>query len=140
MIVLDTNVVSEIMKPEPSGAVSNWVRDRSAGKQLWTTSITLAEVLFGIALLPAGRRQDQLHSSAADLFEAFTHQMLPFDALAAQHYASIANGCRRLGRPIAGFDAQIASICASHDAALATRNVKDFEHTGIELIDPWQED
>jgi predicted nucleic acid-binding protein len=140
MIVLDTNVVSEIMKPGPSEAVSSWVRHRSAGTQLWTTSITLAEVLFGIALLPAGRRKDQLQVSATDLFEAFAHQVLPFDALAAQQYASIADARRRLGRPIAGFDAQIAAICASHDAALATRNVKDFEHTGIELIDPWQED
>ena len=137
MIVLDTNVVSELMKPSPSAAVTEWVRAQT-GSELCTTSITLAEILYGIARLPNGRRKEFLHSTASEVFAAFEDQVLPFDSSAAPHYAEVVRGRDQIGLSIDGFDAQIASICRAHDAALATRNLKDFRHTDLNLIDPWQ--
>ena len=137
MIVVDTNVVSELMKPSPSAAVTDWVLARS-GRELFTTSITLAEILYGIERLPGGRRKELLRTTAHDVFDAFGDQVLPFDRRAAVHYSSVVDTRDRLGLPIGGFDAQIASICRTHDAGLATRNAKDFEHTGVDVVDPWQ--
>ena len=136
MIVLDTDVVSELMKDSLSLEVEAWVRAREPD-ELFTTSVTLAEVLYGIERLPNGRRKDQLSARASYVFETFRSQVLPFDAGAAEFYPSIVDGRDRQGRPIDGFDAQIASICRSRDATLATRNTKDFAHTGVDLIDPW---
>jgi predicted nucleic acid-binding protein len=137
MIILDTNVTSELMKPSPSPVVRDWVRARR-GDELYTTSITLAEISYGIERLPAGRRRDLLKATATDVFAAFEDQLLPFDAAAAAHYPMIVCRRDRAGLPIDGFDAQIASICDAHHAALATRNLKDFQDTGIDVIDPWQ--
>jgi predicted nucleic acid-binding protein len=137
MIVVDTNVVSELMKPSPSAAVAHWVRTRS-GPDLCTTSITLAEILRGIARLPDGRRKDLLRTTASEVFASFADQVLPFDSDAAVHYAEVVEGRDRLGLPIDAFDAQIAAICRTRGAALATRNLKDFSHTDVTLIDPWQ--
>ena len=137
MIVVDTNVISELMKATPSVAVKDWVLARS-DRQLFTTSITLAEILYGIERLPRGRRQDLLRSAAEDVFTAFEDQVLSFDRRAAVHYSWIVDTRERRGLPIDGFDAQIASICRTHDAGLATRNVKDFVHAGIDLVDPWR--
>ena len=137
MIILDTNVVSELMKPSPSPAVTEWVRART-GSELYTTSITLAEILYGIARLPDGRRKELLRSTESEVFAAFEDQVLPFDSSAAVQYAEVVRGRDLLGLPIDGFDAQIASICRAHDAALATRNLTDFRHTDVNLIDPWQ--
>ena len=136
MIVVDTNVTSELMRPAPSPAVVGWVRERDAG-ELFTTAITLAEIGYGIERLPPGRRKASLKAAADELFAAFSSQVLPFDALAASEYPSIVHRCENAGAPIDGFDAQIASICRTHGASLATRNVKDFQHTGIDVIDPW---
>lgn len=138
MIIVDTNVASELMKPSPDPAVRDWVRARR-GKDLSTTAITLAEIRYGIDRLPAGGRRDLLNATADDIFAAFEDQVLPFDAAAATHYPVIVTRRDRAGLPIDGFDAQIASICRTHDAALATRNLKDFQETGIHVIDPWQE-
>lgn len=137
MIVVDTSVVSELMKPAPSAAVADWVRART-GNELYTTSITLAEILYGIARLPDGRRKDLLHTTASEVFAAFEDQVLGFDSSAAAHYAEVVLSRDHAGLPIDEFDAQIASICRAHGAALATRNLKDFRHTGVGLIDPWQ--
>lgn len=137
MIIIDTNVVSELMKPSPSAAVIEWVRART-GSELFTTSITLAEILDGIARLPNGRRKELLRSTASDVFAAFDDQVLPFDSSAATHYAEVVGGRDQIGLPIDGFDGQIASICRAHGAALATRNLRDFRHTDVTLIDPWQ--
>lgn len=137
MIIVDTNVVSELMKPSPAPVVRDWVRARR-GIELFTTSITLAEIRYGIERLPAGRRKDLLKATADEVFAAFEGQVLPFDAVAAAHYPVIVTGRDRAGIPIDGFDAQIASICHAYDAALATRNLKDFQDTGIDVIDPWQ--
>jgi predicted nucleic acid-binding protein len=137
MIVLDSNVASELMKPSPAPAVRDWIRARR-GNELYTTSIALAEIRYGIERLPAGRRRDLLMATADDVFAAFEEQVLPFDAAAAAHYPLIVTRRDCAGLPIDGFDAQIASICRVHDAVLATRNVKDFHDTGIHVIDPWQ--
>ncbi len=137
MIILDTSVASELMKPSPDPVVRDWVRARR-GDELYTTSITLAGIRYGIERLPAGRRRDLLTATADDVFAAFEDQVLPFDAAAAVHYPVIVIRRDRVGLPIDGFDAQIASICHTHGAALATRNLKDFRDTGIDVIDPWQ--
>jgi toxin FitB len=137
VIVLDSNVVSELMKPSPAPAVRDWIRVRR-GNELYTTSITLAEIRYGIERLPPGRRRDLLMATAEDVFAAFEEQILPFDAAAAAHYPMIVTRRDRAGLAIDGFDGQIASICRTHDAALATRNLKDFHETGIDVIDPWQ--
>jgi toxin FitB len=136
MIILDTNVVSELMRPEPAPGIASWVRARDR-RELRTTTITLAEVRYGIARLPDGRRKQALLGAADEVFSAFADQILPFDTAAAEHYAVIASSRERAGKPIAGFDALIAAVCRSQGAVLATRNVSDFDGTGIELIDPW---
>jgi len=137
MIIVDTNVVSELMKPTPSKPVIEWIRART-GAELFTTSITLAEILYGIARLPDGRRKELLRTASSEVFATFEDQVLPFDSVAAKRYAEVVQSRDQLGAPIDGFDAQIASICRAHGAALATRNLKDFQHTDIELIDPWK--
>jgi toxin FitB len=137
VIVFDTNVVSELMRAEPSPVVAGWVRSRRAS-ELYTTSITLAEVRYGIEWLPDGSRRQLLRAVADEVFAAFEEQVLPFDVEAAGRYAAIVAERDRAGLPIDGFDAQIAAICRSRGAALATRNLKDFHGTGIEVVDPWQ--
>ena len=138
MIVVDTNVASELMRPAPSDVVAEWVRAHR-GAHLCTTAITLAEIGYGIERLPSGRRKALLQRTARDVFAAFEDFVLAFDAQAATHYPGIVAARDRAGMPIDGFDAQIASICRARGAALATRNTKDFERTGIDLIDPWFE-
>jgi toxin FitB len=136
VIILDTNVVSELMRPEPAPGVASWVRARDR-RELRTTTITLAEVRYGIARLPDGRRKQALVGAADEIFSAFADQILPFDTSAAEHYAVIASSRERAGRTISGFDALIAAVCRSQGAVLATRNVSDFDGTGIEILDPW---
>ena len=137
MIIVDTNVVSELMRPDPSPAVRQWVRAHPA-RELCTTAVTVAEIRYGLERLPSGQRKDRLLAAASDLFLAFGQSVLPFDVVAAEWYGRIVSHRDGLGRPIEGFDAQIAAICRAHGAAVATRNVKDFEATGISVIDPWQ--
>ncbi|MHB1572228.1 MAG: PIN domain-containing protein [Solirubrobacteraceae bacterium] len=138
MIVLDTNVVSELMRPAPDARVIAWLRGQ-ADDSLYTTAITLAEIRYGIERLQDGQRKTLLRTAADQVFGSFERQVLPFDARAARQYAEVVSKRDRLGRPISGFDAQIASICIEHEASLATRNSADFEHAGISLINPWDE-
>ncbi|HTB95361.1 MAG TPA: type II toxin-antitoxin system VapC family toxin [Terracidiphilus sp.] len=138
MIVLDTNVVSELMKPSPSPAVVAWMSSQSAD-EIFTTSITIAEVLYGLELLPRGKRRDQLSQQAEAMFsEDFPHGILPFDEAAARLFALIAATRRTRGRPISSQDAQIASIVRANGATLATRNTDDFEGCGLRVINPWR--
>ncbi|MCA1671027.1 MAG: type II toxin-antitoxin system VapC family toxin [Actinobacteria bacterium] len=137
MIVLDTNVVSELMRASPAAAVASWVRQQERGS-LVTTAITIAEIRYGLARLPAGRRTRQLWETAEEVLAAFPSQVLPFDQAAAVLYGDIAAARERIGRPIDAFDAQIAAISRAHRARLATRNTKDFDETGIRLVDPWR--
>lgn len=136
MIVLDTNVVSELMRTTPAASVVAWA-SRQQAAEVCTTSVTLAEVRYGIAWLPAGRRRDLLRAAADDVFGAFADQVLAFDAAAAAGYADIVVEREHSGSPISGFDAQIAAICRTRHATLATRNTHDFDLLGLELVDPW---
>ncbi|MEU7932792.1 type II toxin-antitoxin system VapC family toxin [Micromonospora echinofusca] len=136
MIVLDTNVVSELMRGEPAAVVIDWLH-RNSNDGLYTTTITVAEIRYGIARLPAGRRRESLQQAANEIFAAFPRQVLPFDLAAANAYADIVAGRDSTGSAIDGFDAQIAAICRCQGATLATRNVKDFADTGIAIVDPW---
>ena len=138
MIVLDTNVLCELMKARPAAGVVRWIGAQPPAS-LFTTSITQAEVLHGVMLLPAGRRRDALEAAAEAMFrEEFAGRVLPFGADAAPRYARIAVARQRAGRPISHFDAQIAAIAASAGASVATRNVADFELCGVKVIDPWE--
>lgn len=137
MIVVDTNVISELMRPSPSPVVLSWVRSRDQ-RDLYTTSVTVAEISYGIERLDVGRRRTDLKSAAEQIFATFGDYVLPFDRAAAMQYAAIVSTREREGSPIDGFDAQIAAICAVRKAKLATRNLEDFRDTGIELTNPWQ--
>ena len=137
MIVLDTNVISELMRKEPAAAVVAWVDRRPAG-DVHLTAVTLAELLYGVARLPDGRRKASLGEALeAMVTEDFEHRVLAFDEPAAEHFADIVVRRERSGQPISAADGQIAAICRSYDARLATRNVEDFTGTGIEVVDPW---
>ena len=137
MIVLDTNVVSELMRSAPADLVVEWV-DRQSAVEVHLTAITVAELLYGVGRLPEGQRKAKLSRSIdAMLSDDFDHRVIPFDATAAAHYADIVVRRERIGRPISTADAQIAATCRSHGAILATRNTDDFADTGIEIIDPW---
>lgn len=139
MIVLDTNVVSELMRPQPASTVLAWLR-KQPGNDLYTTAITVAEIHSRIARLPEGLRRTSLNQAAGEVFAAFPDQVLAFDLAAADAYAAVIAHRNDLGSPIDGFDAQIAAICRTHAAVLATRNAKDFVSTGIRIVDPWQDD
>ncbi len=136
MIVVDTNVVSELMKAEPSSGVRAWVFGHRH-HELRTTAITVAEILYGIERLPNGRRKTALREAAREVFSRFAEDVLAFDVAAASIYPEIVVYRERLGRPISGYDAQIAAICRSNGAKLATRNERDFAAVGVELINPW---
>ncbi|KAB7790421.1 type II toxin-antitoxin system VapC family toxin [Bifidobacterium leontopitheci] len=139
MIVLDTNVVSEIAcKQHPNSAVVAWV-ERQLLRNLFTTSITIAELLYGVALLDSSHRRSRLEASIESFADTLADRTLTFDAEAAAYYAIIAAGRRRDGRPIGVQDAMIAAIARAHGASVATRNVKDFEGTGVDVINPWEE-
>jgi toxin FitB len=134
MIVLDT----KLMRSAPSEPVLRWIAGQSAAS-LFTTTITQAEILFGLALLPEGCRRSDLLVVAEQMFvEDFAGRVLSFDAMAATAFAPIAAGRRQKGRPAGAFDAQIAAIASSRGATLATRNVVDFLDCGLPIINPWE--
>lgn len=135
MIVLDTNVLSELMRRAPDERVLAWV-DAKASPAI--TAITVAELLYGVERLDDGARKTGLASAVRALVrEEFRDRVLPFDGTAAERYGVLVAERVRQGRPINAADAQIAAICHVHGASLATRNVRDFEDTGIDVIDPW---
>lgn len=137
MIILDTNVISEAMSPTPDSAVSHWLTSQP-GHTLFTTTISVAEVLFGIELLPVGKRRSTLINSAETMFaRLFAGRILGFDEAAARTFPSLAVERRLRGRPITLFDAQIAAIARATGAVLATRDTRDFEGCGIRLVNPW---
>ncbi len=139
MIVLDTNVLSELMRPTPSTQVVRWAMSRPAG-ELFTTTITEAEIFYGIELLAKGKRRAGLQAAAEAMFaDDFAGRVIGFDSQAARAFATIAARRRVLGKPISHSDAQIVAIAQLHGAALATRDVADFESCNIEVIDPWAE-
>jgi predicted nucleic acid-binding protein len=139
VIVLDTNVISELMRAAPDPRVLAWlVRQPMAG--LFTTTLTQAEIFYGLRLLPEGRRRDDLMTAARPIFEIeMAGRILSFDSDAALVSPDVAAHRRQMGQPIAQIDGQIAAITRSRGAQLATRNVRDFVACGITVIDPWQE-
>jgi predicted nucleic acid-binding protein len=137
VIVLDTNVVSELMRRSPNASVLAWT-DAQRSPDLAITAVTAAELRAGVATMPAGRRRTRIAERIDGLVQqTFAGRVLPFDAESGEHYADIVARRRRAGAPISVLDAQIAAITRRRDAALATRNVKDFVRTGVTLIDPW---
>ena len=137
MIILDTNVLSELMRPTPSPRVVAWVAKQPAA-ELSTTSITEAEVFYGIELLTKGKRREGLLAAAEAMFgEDLAGRVFGFESDAARVFSRIAAHRRALGRPISHADAQIAAIAQVRGARLATRNVTDFEDCGVDAVDPW---
>jgi toxin FitB len=136
MILLDTNVVSEAMKPEPNPAVRNWLDEQSA-ETLYLSSVTIAELMFGIGALPKGRRKDKLAAALDGVLELFTDRILPFDIGAARRYADLAVKARAAGKGFPMPDGYIAAIAASHEFTVASRDTSAFIAAGLTVIDPW---
>lgn len=139
MIVLDTNVLSELMRPSPNENVVRWL-DNQVSSDVALTSITVAEILYGIERLPEGKRRSSFAEAAADLLEnEFAGLILPFCAQSAACYATEAASAEQKGLSVSMADTQIAVICITHNATLATRNIRDFENFPLALINPWQD-
>lgn len=138
MIILDTNVVSEVMRAVPSPNVLDWLANRPAF-DFAVTTITVAEIRFGLARLPLGRRRHE-RERLFDNFcaRSFTGRILSFDELAADAFGELIAARERSGRPLLGFDSLIAAIAVSRGLGLATRNIRDFEACGIAVVDPWK--
>lgn len=137
MIILDTNVLSQLMRPKPALQVSEWVA-KQPSTELFPTSIIEAEILFGIELLKQGKRRQGLLRAAEDMFnEDLGGRILGFESEAARSFAQIAAHRHSLGKPISHADAQVAAIARLRGAQLATRNVADFSDCGVNLVNPW---
>ena len=137
MIVLDTNVVSEVLRPAPDPTVVAWLGALTG--DVAVTAVTLAELLAGVRRLSEGRRKSVLAEHIDAVLQTYrdSGSILAFDEVAASHYADILAARERAGLPISTADAQIAAICRTRAATCATRNTKDFAHTGVDLVDPW---
>ena len=139
MFVIDTNVASELMRSEPMATVAAWIGERDA-HDMYLTAVSEAELLYGVAIMPVGQRRNALEAAMTRWLDlGFRERIFPFDSAAARAYAEIAAGLRRAGRPIGEADCQIAAIARSRGAVLVTRNVRDFEGTGLDVIDPWSD-
>ncbi len=137
MKILDTNVLSEMMKPTPNGHVIQWI-DNQHTHQLYISSITRAEIELGIALLPSGKRKEYLRFASQKMFAEFSDKCLPFDEKAAIQYGSLVANRTKLGKPISVEDGQIAAIALAHNATLITRNVSDFQEiNNLNSFNPW---
>ena len=137
MILLDTNVVSEAMKPEPHQLVLTWLNGQAA-ETLYLSSVTIAEVLFGIEAMPAGRRKTALTETFAGVCAVFDRRILPFDAEAARHYAGLAVKARGAGKGFPVPDGYIAAIASAKGFHVASRDTAPFHAAGVPVIDPWQ--
>jgi len=137
VIVLDTNIVSEAMKSEPHPAVRSWLNEQAA-ETLYLASISLAELLFGVAALPAGKRRNRLTRALDGLLELFGDRVLPFDADSASEYADLALAARRAGKGFPTPDGYIAAIAASRRFKVASRDTAPFEAAGLDVINPWE--
>jgi len=139
MIVLDTNVLSEALQPVPEPSVLDWLSNQPRAS-LFITTVTRGEILYGIRILADGKRRRGLWDAVMKIFDAdFADQVLSFDSEAADMYAEIAASRRAAGKPISQFDAMIVAMARSRGASLATRNAKDFEDCGVDVINPWKD-
>ena len=136
MIILDTNVISDVMKPEPTSIVRDWL-DEQAAETLYLSSVTVAELLFGIGALPEGQRKQKLATLLDGLLSLFDGRILSFDTDAARHYADLAVTARNLGKGFPTPDGYIAAIAATHGFAVATRDTSAFVAAGVPIINPW---
>lgn len=136
MILLDTNVVSEAMKPDPHPSVRDWL-DAQAAETLFLSSVAVAELLFGIGALPRGTRKDRLASALDGVLDLFATRILAFDTAAARRYAELAVKARALGKGFPTPDGYIAAIAAAHGCAVASRDTSAFNAAGLTVIDPW---
>lgn len=138
MIILDTNVVSELMRPAPERTVLHWFSSQAA-EDLHVTTVTMAEILYGIELISSARRRDVVRAAVEKMFgEVLADHILTFEDRAALAFSQIASARRRQGKQISGVDAQIAAIARVHGATLATRNTYIFEGCGVRLVNPWE--
>ncbi|OIP18012.1 MAG: VapC toxin family PIN domain ribonuclease [Betaproteobacteria bacterium CG2_30_59_46] len=138
MMIVDTNVISEAMRPQPLASVLKWLNTQD-GNWLFVTTVTLAEIGYGLRILPEGQRRWQLQSRFEQFIaQAFEERVLDFTASAARAYAEIMGHRKEVGHPMSLPDGQIASIAHAHGFAIATRNIKDFEDCGLELINPFE--
>ena len=138
MIILDTNVLSEFMKVVPNPVVMDWIA-LQVSSEIFVTTITQAEMYYGLALLPMGKRRRDMERAVQQMFDQdFLQQILAFDSTAAVEYAKLASLRRQIGKPIAQADAQIAAIALSKKAVLATRNIADFCGCQLTLVNPWE--
>lgn len=139
MIILDTNVVSEPMRPNGDPAVQAWL-DRQTAESLYLTATSFAELLLGVEILPEGKRKKGLAAAVAEMVVAlFGTRILSFDEPAARHYASLVGGARAAGRVVSVADGQIAAIASAHGFAVATRDTSPFQAVGVPVINPWNE-
>lgn len=136
MILLDTNVVSEAMKPEPDQAVRNWL-DEQAAETLYLSSVTIAELMFGIGALAKGKRQDRLAVALHGVLDLFAGRILPFDTDAARSYVDLAVRARAAGKGFPTPDGYIAAIAAAHNFAVGSRDTTAFAAAGLTVINPW---
>lgn len=136
MIVLDTNIISEAMKPEPNTAVRAWLNEQAA-ETLFLSSVTLAELLFGIAALPSGKRKNMLTRTLEGLLVLFTDRILPFDTDAAQCYARLAVTAKKEGKGFPMPDGYIAAVAVSRGFIVASRDISPYEAAGVKVINPW---
>jgi predicted nucleic acid-binding protein len=138
MIVLDTNVLSEVLRPVPESSVLDWLSIQPRAS-VFVTTVTRGEILYGIRILANGKRRQGLWDAAMKIFDTdFADQVLSFDSEAADMYSDIAASRRAAGKPISQFDAMIVAMARSRGASIATRNAKDFEDCGVEVISPWK--
>ena len=136
MILLDTNVISEAMKPQPHRGVRDWL-DAQAAETLYLSSVTLAELMFGVGALPSGKRKDNLAAAVEGLLELFSARILPFDTEAARRYGDLAVKARAAGKGFPTPDGYIAAIASAHGFAVASRDPSAFNAAGLTVIDPW---
>lgn len=137
MFAIDTNVASELMRPEPAPAVAAWIAERGA-QELCLTAVSEAELRYGVAIMPAGKRRNALEAAMTRWLDlGFRERVLPFDSAAARAYAEIAAERRQTARTIGEAGCQLAAICRSRGAVLITRNLRDFRDTGVTVVNPW---
>ena len=137
MIVLDTNVLSEPLKTRPDPKVLAWL-DAQAAETLYVSTISYAELRFGVLKMPDGKRRGELAAQIERALELFKDRMLEFNVKAAEQLAQIGARCKKIGKPATAPDAYIAAIAAAHGFSVATRNVDHFKHTGVRVINPWE--
>ena len=139
MLMLDTNMLSEIMRPEPERRIADWIV-RHSSDELFTAAVCQAEILSGLAIMPSGRRRADLEEAARAMFaEDFDGRILPFDTEAAAVYAELFAARRKVGRPSGTVDLMLAAIARVRRASVITRNAADFEETGVTIVNPWDE-